>query len=250
MTSRHDLEASLADLAEHVDWPAADLAPRVAEQIVGSDSPARVRPLLRRPAVALVAAALLAVVLTPWGRSAVAGLLGLAGIEIRWGDIAEAPSAETIDLGKQTTVDEAVRRVDFRVLVPHDPLVGPPTAIYVADSPPGGRVDMVWATMPLLPAIGDTGVGMLYTQFAHGDSPGYSKEVGEGTEVVSVIVRGQPGLWIEGAPHTVTRRGDDSGVGRLAANVLMWDEGGVTHRLETTLTLEEAQRIVGTLAPG
>ena len=48
--------------------------------------------------------------------------------------------------------------------------LAPPEAIYLSNSPVEGEVTMVWAPSPTIPEIGDTGVGLLITQFrATGD---------------------------------------------------------------------------------
>ena len=79
------------------------------------------------------------------------------------------------------------------------------------------------------------------------------KSLGPDAELSSLEVEGQPAFWIEGAPHTLTML-DPEGIPieettRLAANVLLWDANGVSHRLETTSDLESALAIVDMLAP-
>jgi hypothetical protein len=66
-------------------------------------------------------------------------------------------------------------------------------------------------------------------------------------------IAGILGLWIDGAPHVITYEDAAGDVveeeTRLAANVLMWERAGVTHRIETTLTLEEALALAESLIP-
>ncbi len=70
-----------------------------------------------------------------------------------------------------------------------------------------------------------------------------SKAVGDGTNLRPVTVSGSSGWWIEGEPHVLTylgsgdQRRDESS--RLAANTLLWEVGGTTLRLESSLTLTE-----------
>jgi hypothetical protein len=113
---------------------------------------------------------------------------------------------------------------------------------------------MVWRAGEVLPASGDSGIGVLYSQFRAaltGDL--FSKHLGPGTDVVSTEVDGASGFWIEGAPHLILYEDATGNVveeaTRLAGNVLMWEADGVTHRIETMLSLEEALRIVESLRP-
>jgi hypothetical protein len=62
-----------------------------------------------------------------------------------------------------------------------------------------------------------------------------------------VAVGGAGGYWIEGAPHVLILRdyaGDDRRhPSRLAGNTLLWERDGVTYRLESALSRDEAIRI-------
>lgn len=244
------IETALADLATHIDWPDhADVTPRVrarlTEPIATSSWWSR-----RRLAVAITAAVVvLAVLVVPPAREAVAELLGISGIEL--GFTEEIPESDaTIDLGERITIDQADASVDFDLLVPADG-VGPPDGFYRDDRE---QVTMVWIGGPSLPAAGDTGVGLIYTQFrAQPGETFYLKELGPRTGVETVAVRNSPGYWLRGASHTV-RYVDASGQIReedthLAANVLLWESGGVSHRIETTLSLEQALDVAQSLMP-
>jgi hypothetical protein len=60
-------------------------------------------------------------------------------------------------------------------------------------------------------------------------------------------------LWIEGQPHTVLYRDSDGQVreerSRLAANTLLWEQSGLTLRLESSLSKDEAIRIAEGVGP-
>jgi hypothetical protein len=100
---------------------------------------------------------------------------------------------------------------------------------------------MVWEGSETLPASGDSGIGLIYSQFEmdlEGDET-FIKSVSPDSSVRGVEIDGMLGLWIEGAPHVISYE-DAAGIRveeatRLAGNVLMWESDGVTHRLETTV---------------
>src|SRR5437867_1441669 len=60
-----------------------------------------------------------------------------------------------------------------------------------------------------------------------------------------------PGFWLAGEPHQFFYR-DPSGnfqadTLRLAGNTLLWEEGGITHRLEAQVSKDEALRIASSV---
>ena len=68
------------------------------------------------------------------------------------------------------------------------------------------------------------------------------------THLEAVSVGGEPGFWISGAPHAFFFVCYDAGECRqeryrLAGNVLIWEQDGVTLRLESALPREEALAI-------
>lgn len=239
-----DLEDRLADLGSRLEWPDADLAGEVRARLIA-------RPQRRiRPAWALVTVMFLASVLavgTPGGRSAVADALGVVGISISWFDGAMPTTYGDLALGEEATLEEAVDRIDHPLLVPT--VLGLPDAIYLDD----GRVSTVWRPTERLAEVGRSGVGLLHMQFiADIDSGFLTKQLQGGTDIVAVAVRGNPGYWIEGEPHVLSYVDPDGLVRtdttRLAENVLLWEEAGVTHRIESALSLEEATLIAESLS--
>lgn len=243
-----DLERRVESAAAGIDWPDADLAGAVMARIRAEQRPA---PARRWVQMALAATAVVLVVLvTPGGRQAVADLLEVAGIRVGSGDVSVVPGAE-LDLGEQVSLEDAAERVTFSLLAPVGAEVGEPDAVYYSDFPPGGAVHLVWESDQTLPAAGDTGVGLLYSQFQISTPDWFIKTLQPGSEARNVQVRGNPGFWIAGAPHIIFYE-DESGAqerARLAANVLAWEEDGVSHRIETTLGLGDALDIAGSLEP-
>lgn len=243
-----DLERRLSDLADHIEWPDRDLSPIVRSRLAGkrSTSPLRLRWVAALAGVVVVTGLLV----TPPGRTAVAEILGVVGIEIRWSDdVSAVDSHADLQLGDSVSLTAAVDSAEFALLVPGG-LPGTPDAVYRD----GDRVSTVWEAWADLPKVGDTGIGLLHMQFpARLDGALLSKRLGPSSAIETVVVRGRTAYWIDGGPHTVTYV-DEFGVEReettrLAGNVLLWEEDGVTHRLETALQRETAIAIAENLQP-
>ena len=244
---RRTLETLLADLADHIEWPQASVPDPVLGRLTEPRPAARRRRgwiPVTATLIVLVAALL---VLSPQAREAVADFLGVAGIEIETRPELEEPVGAGLDLGREVAIGELVELVDFPVSVPA--LAGEPDGVYLS----AGQVNMVWEGGGRLPAAGDTGVGLLYSQFQSetgGDR--FVKGVGGENTVVAIEVAGSRGLWVEG-PHSISTE-DESGIPieetlRLAGNVLMWESDDVTHRIETAVGLEETLRIAESVEP-
>jgi hypothetical protein len=67
----------------------------------------------------------------------------------------------------------------------------------------------------------------------------------------SIVVNGGMGYWIEGQPHLFIYR-DARGeirdeILRLAGNTLLWEQGGLTLRLEASIPRETALRIANSV---
>ncbi len=242
-----ELEQGLRLLGQRVDWPAeVDLTSRISNRL----GQRRTRPH-RIPwrAIALIGVAVLVVglSLSPGARQAIARLLGVAGIKIEMRvDTTVAPISGLdlgkLDLGLEVDASDLEELVDFPVLTAS--LLGPPDAIFFDDRF-DGQVSLLWAPQPGLPQTGNSGVGMLIASFRGGlDRGTYSKELDPSRHrLLDVSVRGLPGFWIEGEPHVFLFE-DAEGVIqfetiRLAGNVLLWEENGVTIRIESALPLEE-----------
>jgi hypothetical protein len=243
--------ALLEDVSTRLeDPPATYLATRVRARI---ETAPRAAPGSRwvRYAVAGVAAALLVsmlIALSPSTRRAVADWFGLRGVEIERDATPPTVLGGELDLGRAVTLTEAEHSVAFDVLVPRG--LGAPDEVYVADSPTGGRVDLLYQPDQDLPPAAASGVGMLLTEF-RADSEVISKRVGDDVRVESVTVDGNEGVWLEGGTHVVELT-DESGEQlvdntRLAGNTLIWQRGALTVRLESGLAKEDAIRIARSL---
>lgn len=255
MTKKTQLESMLTSLGDSIDWPTPSphLATRVIARIEAEQPTAAGRALWRRPTIATIAFVVvtLVFVVSPSARQAVADLLGAAGIRIGVTSEEAPASGAELELGELVQLDEVADSVDFQLRVPGGEAPGVPDAVYLSDR---GHVTVVWDGTPSLPAAGDTGIGLLLTQYAgNSDQEIAEKSIGPETGVQRLTVEGQPALWIEGAAHTFTLLDTEGNpiqeTTRLAANVLLWEANGVNHRLETTGDLQSALAIVDVLEP-
>lgn len=249
MTDRFPvIESELAEVASSIDWPDGPVVGVALRRIEeGSERSPERRGAVWKAAVA----ALLAVVFTlafPAGRQAVARLLGVAGIEVAFGFDGSAEWGE-MGLGEVVSAERAAELAGRSIALPVSP--GAPDEIRVVE----GElvvVHAIWGPRDGLPAVPGTDTGLLLTQFvSETDDAVFHKSLSEATTISVVSVGEADGLWVEGAPHEVTYPTPEGEVtdviSRLAANVLMWEDGGVTFRLETSLGLDAAVRIAETM---
>ncbi len=238
------LTEQLTDLGQHMEWPSADVSADVLRRV--TEPASHPRPVRRWAVAAVALAAVLVVMAIPASRGVIADLLGVVGIEVEWTDnLPPAGDFDELDFGRAVALDS----VDIPILVPGTDPPGLPDRVYVdAD-----RVATVWAVSTELPAIVDTEIGLLHLQFpATLDEALLTKQVAQESDIGGLTVRGRFGIWIEDGPHVVTYLGPDgverAETTRLAGNVLMWEEDGITHRIESSLSLEDTLAIAESLA--
>jgi hypothetical protein len=238
------LEKNLRELGRRLDVPDASLmASRVAQRLEDERVRSLSRP--RRRTLVLAVAAVVAVA----GAASATGLL-IGGVEIRRVPSPRPPSSPEarpdLELGRRATLARAGQRLGFPVPIPRVP--GPPDEVFVGREPPGGRVTLAYDPLPGIPVDPLTGKGMLITMFRGETERDFvSKELGPETSLRQVDVRGAPGFWIAGKPHTVYYLDDRGRVFpdtvRLAGNVLLWQRGELTLRLESRLSLGRALEV-------
>lgn len=268
-------DETLHRLGAAIEWPAEpDLASAVGERLRAEMPAVPVRGAHRvprrvfrpirtgRPAWQLaVAAAVAAVVLfstvlafSPGARKAVAGWFGLRGVEIK--QTPEPPRApirrlgEGLDLGRQASIQEAERVVGFRVRTPG--ALGSPDAVFVPTlSSVPNQVFLLYGPRRGLPETATTGVGALLSEFRGGFDRAFLEKAAAATQTSFVRVNGSPGFWIQGMHEVIYLDEDGNPIRdtfRLAGSVLLWEEDGVTFRLESALTLDQALAIARTLS--
>jgi hypothetical protein len=160
---------------------------------------------------------------------------GILGGSMRLGEALDPADAATLD-------DHA----GFHVGTPTDPDLGPPETAWIDDDK-GGQVTLLWPTGPDLPATLEPDVGMLLSQFrGEVDTGLFNKLIDGGTVVAPLEVAGHPGYWLSGDPHVFFWEGSDGFVDdarRWVGDVLVWSDGPITYRLESSLSRADAIRI-------
>ncbi|MFE9692150.1 hypothetical protein [Micromonospora sp. NPDC005806] len=236
-----DLERELHDLSAWLETPEApDVTARVRARLA---APAPRRRRWRYWLAAAVAALLVAAL--PPGRAAVAdavtGLLRFAGVVIGASPVPVSPTGTPSPLPSQRPValDEAQRLVRFPIRVPAK--LGPPERVLVAD--PDGTGTYRVATLLYRG-------GALRLDAFDGQLDVVFQKQASGPGVELVQVDGDFAVWVDG-PHPVAYV-DRTGTvrvetARLAASTLIWQESGVSYRLEGNLTRDEAVAVAGSL---
>jgi hypothetical protein len=218
-----DLERRLSELGAQVAYPPTpDLAPAVAAGVAAPAAAPR-RPVRR---LALAAAALVLLLAAtaaavPAAREAVLEWVGIEGVEVRV--LPEPPDVvhgATLLLGERVGLREGEERTGVRARLPRA-LEGP-DAVYAT----GNRLTLRYG-------------GLLLTEGASGRAA-FQKELGPGTRAARVTFDGNPGVYIEGAPHGVRADGEEL---RIAGDTLLWSDGAYLFRLEGAASEAEALRI-------
>jgi hypothetical protein len=221
--TEHELRA----LASFVELPAErDLAPAVRVRLRG-------RPQRRRAALVVVTAVLVAVAVAfavPPARSAILRFFHLRGVRIEYVDRLPSVPTVSLDLGVPISPADVERTAGFRPL--SSDFLGKPDGV-------------TWDGGLLWYRYGRT--RLLVSQFRGRENVDLVKKAVErDTMITPVYVNGEPGYFISGGTHFlyVTRGGvvRDEPV-RLARQVLLWQHGPLTLRLEGDLRLGEALRI-------
>ncbi|HEU4481131.1 MAG TPA: hypothetical protein VFS18_04535 [Actinomycetota bacterium] len=240
------LERLLTELGDPAGFPPVpDLAASVRVRIEQRprSEPVVERWTRRRVALVAVAAAVAALLgvatFSPDARRAIADLIGVSGVDIGY-DEPPDPVATSLGLGRPVSRSEAEAAVAFEIVEPQSGLLEEPDEIYVEDETLGA-VSFVYLPREGLPEAGPFGVAALLTEFrGRLQRAGFEKFISaDDTSVEAVTVSGFEGYWIEGAPHVVVYV-DENGVqrersARLAGNTLVWEQDGLTLRLESSL---------------
>jgi hypothetical protein len=244
MTDHADLERRLADLGAHIEFPST---PSIARSVIASiraldESGGRRDGAWRR----LVAVAMLAVLVVI---TAAAAWLSIGGLRLNFSDgRTPLPSAIVSQraLGESVSLDAARARAGFEIRLPTLASLGEPDHVYFREPPAAGQVSLVYGARPGYPASSTTAdVGVVVTAFRADIGPdSFEKMVSSGARVMPAQVAGIPAWWVEGGSHYFFYR-DAAGRAvedtvRLVGDTLIWEQEGVTYRVEGAPGLEEA----------
>lgn len=223
------LEQRLQELGRELAFPPEpDLTARTSS--VGRPFPWRGLAL----AAAVLTIAIAAAFAVPQARTTILRWFHLRGVTVE--RVETLPAAQERSraggLGHRVSLEQAERRLGFRLLLP--PLHDRPAA-YVLDDALG----------TVILRVGDRPV--LLSEYAARSYALLKKSVVEKSRVEPVRVDGERGLWLEGPPHTLTYF---NGSGefrertvRITGNVLLWTRGPATLRLEGRISKAEALRL-------
>lgn len=223
-----ELERELRSLATAVEWPPT---PQLEVRL----EPRR-RRSTRLLAVVLVAIAVAIAVAfsVPAARSAILRLFHLGGVTVE--QVVVLPPAQeralAVGLGRRVDEKTAAATLGARVRLPA--LAGQ-ARLHLSE---GVVSTVISAPQPVL-----------LSEFRSGAQSYVLKKIaGASTDIVAVQVGRAPGLWIAGARHLLLL---PAAPPRLAGNVLLWQSGEITYRLEgrnlsEQLALRLATQIEGT----
>jgi hypothetical protein len=219
----------------------AVLTEAVLTRVAALPAPSAARapvPRPRRRLVLVATAVLLALLVTPPVRAAVADWFGFAGVVVRHGPSLQPSHAPPPPTAPTTmSLDQARRLAAFDVAVPAD--LGAPDGVEV--SADHRVLSMTWTR----PATGtvrlDQFDGRLDYTFAK-SAPG----------VEFTSVSGSTALWFD-RPHRVVLLGPDGSrrreTARLGGQTLIWERGATTLRLEGELGQQQAVTIAESVPP-
>ena len=227
----NELEHQLVALGQELELPETpDLALAVVARL---ESHGRPFPWRRAAALglALLALAVVAAFAVPDSRSAILRWFHLGGVSVQRVETLPpaVERAQAGGLGRRLSRAQAENVIGFRLALP--PLEGSPPVYVLDDS---------LATV----IVRAYGRPVLLSQFSSSNEDVLKKLAVGKTTIESVRVNGNPGLWLEGGPHTLTYLGRDRGFRertvRIRGNVLLWLRNGITLRLEGRLTRNQA----------
>jgi hypothetical protein len=251
----NELGAALREAAPA--WPSTPpLAAIVADDINRRErAPYPPRPRLSLPSrrrTVLVALAVLLALAAVAGAAKLVIDIGAVTVRTAPGTPSPGTSPSRAAFGDPVqSVRAAEASAGFAVTVPS--ALGAPDRVWVGtpfvqgpSSPPSARVTLAWDPRPGLPLIEDLRWGAVLMEF-EGEVELASKAVFSGTGGFRPVrMDGRQAYWITGE-HTLTVSAPD-GIGtvetRVSGNVLLWQRGDRTLRLETSLGLGEAVDLV------
>ena len=253
-----DLERTLSEIGRRIVPSSRDLWPAVRARIAERRAapwwtrlgwePRALAPIGATLVVILAAAFLL----TPELAARAAQVLGIPGVQIyRVGETPTVqPTAPAVSFPGQrvATLAEASRVAAFTVRAPT--ALGEPSAIYVETSPV--RVTIVYTSVPGIAQSAQANVSAIVVEFRGAiDTQLMAKVIGPNTTLDAVPFGSSVGYWLAGQPHQFFFRDPAGNVMpetlRLAGNTLLWEEGGVTYRLEAEVGRDEALRIASSM---
>jgi hypothetical protein len=257
-----DDELELAIRASEPAWPATPpLASIVSERIRETERLPQLRPRLSLPSRRRTILILVAAVVLLAAAAVAAGLVVRIGAETVTVVPGPPPTLPADVLSPAvlglpaSSPTQASTIAGFDVVLPAR--LGDPAGVWTGPAPadtfgsaPVTRIVLAWAPTPALPTVNGLPWGAVLMEFP-GEANLAAKTIYEeaGGAIRGVIVGGREGLWVTGE-HTITLAAADGGAPvdlRVTGNVLLWQRGDLTLRLETALGLPAALEVAGSV---
>ena len=264
-----DFETRLRSLAGGMKYPPTpDIAGSVAARL--RPSPPRLINRTLARSLILVAVLLLSLMLIPPVRAAVLEFLQIGAVRIfRAGPTVPAPTPQQIpatmapsteipitatpvptksaflplleQMAGEVSLAEAQEKVEYPILLPAYPAgLGKPDRVFVQD-PENPMTILVW-----LDPQDPSRVRMSLHLIPPGN---WVIQKFEPTVIEETTVNGHRAIWAMGPYPMILKNGNMTLSRLIKGHVLIWEETGMTYRLETDASLEEAVRIAESLQP-
>jgi hypothetical protein len=256
-----DFETRLRSLASGMDYPSTpDIAGTVTARLRGPHPRSMNRTFAR--VLLLVVVLLASLMFIPTVRAAVLEFIQVGVVRIFRGEPGPAPQetpstrmpvtaipaptqASLLPLLEQmsgeTTLQDAEQMTEYPILLPTYPAgLGEPDRVFVQNAE-GPMTILVWMD----PQQPDQ-VKMSLHFIPEGS---WAVEKFSPQAIGETKVNGRPAVWAVG-PYPILLQYGDMRISRLVdGHVLIWEDKGVTYRLETDLSMEEAVSIAESLKP-
>jgi hypothetical protein len=227
--------------------PTPEIGPTVTWRLEAATAAGRRPPFphvavwSRRRALAAAAAGLLALLALAFGARYV---LGAAEIRVVPGTTPSGPPLGPEAIGRPVDVDRISEAVGFEVALPAGP--APDQALVVSTKSLDDAALLAWAASDAYPAIEGTPWGLVLLAVPEDDEL-LLKDVNRYDDLREVRVDGRRAYWID-APHELTVLAEDGPrTFSVRGNVLIWQRGAVTYRLETSLGRQAAIALAETV---
>jgi hypothetical protein len=145
------------------------------------------------------------------------------------------------NMAGESTLSNARQTVDYPILLPTYPAeIGEPDRVFIQEAD-GPIIILVWMDPQLPDHV------KMSLHFIPEGSWVVTKFAPRATADTSV--NGQQAIWAVG-PYPLMMQNGDMEISRLVAgHVLIWESDGITYRLETDLSMDEAVRVAESLKP-
>ncbi len=145
------------------------------------------------------------------------------------------------NLAGEMTLAEAQQTVDYPILLPsYPPDLGQPDRIFVQEAD-GKMTILVWVDAQHPDKV------LMSLHFIPSGSWAIRKM---GPQIIQeTTVNGRPAIWAVGPYPLLLSNGNMDFIRLIDGHVLIWADGDITYRLETSLSLEEAVKVAESLQP-